>query len=387
MSLAPPPNSPAPTNEVGRWDAGADGRWYENPGYTKSKQAIDPGIQHQTVNGMEGYGKQYTAAQGNADEAQKYNATTWKAKSEGGYEDQLTNKVLGAYASISGNPAIRSALANPAVTAQFRRQPSESYDDWMGRLSAALPGFGYQTTTGEIAQRNSPLDKDQDAQSYIKFASAKNAGGLTPIEQEQADETAKVGKTKQAIQDFINEMNAPLDANHPEVQKLMNIVGDKASTDARLRGINGPLAVANTTQQSANALGQYNTERRGLAAGLLQNQEATNYRDQQTKKEDLQRNFANQYQGWNDTTGLGEANKNNHGAGMAAGGALGAGIGTSAGTAIGAGIGSMFPGVGTALGGAVGGGLGGLIGRGVGAGIGSSQGGTTLHETGYTGLG
>lgn len=68
----------------------------------------------------------------------------------------------------------------------------------------------------------------------------------------------------QRIKAFLDMMNAPLDMNDPYVKSVLQGTTNAASSDARLRGVGGPMSVANTQGHVANALTGLDMQRKGM---------------------------------------------------------------------------------------------------------------------------
>jgi hypothetical protein len=157
------------------------------------------------------------------------------------------------------------------------------------------------------------------------------------------------------LQAFIDEINRPLDLNDPYTQQILNAANNSASNNARLRGIDGPLSVANSQQAVAGAAAGLDMQRRGMGLQALEGLSGRNLGLGQ-----LGLGYANLHEGGrqfdaNMQYQMGQDQYNSQlGTGQAWGGAIGTGLG-ALGFLGGPVLGGALMGVGGSLGAGIGG--------------------------------
>lgn len=163
--------------------------------------------------------------------------------------------------------------------------------------------------------------------------------GPQPVEQVQEPEQDAMDRE---LQEFIKHM-MELDPNDPEVQQAQQMGVNIANRQARLRGINGPLAVTGAQDAGLKALNPLRQFRQGLASqamGLRNNRDISL---RQLAENARQFDYShNPSQDNGQAIGAIAGGLLGGGIGAFAGGPMGAGIGLSAGSQLGGGVGGLF---------------------------------------------
>lgn len=211
-----------------------------------------------------------------------YSQEEYNALKTGPYEDGLLKRLFRAYSNapertgylatpygtlkgkggsgLSGHDYVNTALDEEAYRGQFKMQPGDSMQDWLNRLERHFPGitFTYQKE----------LLNDPEAQRYLQ-QSAPNAKGLTPEDEARIAREKERAETMAKIKEFSARLLAPIDTNDPEVKQLMNMASGRALDDARMRGIEGPMSIANSEQGMQGALNNLAMQRKQLGLEAL----------------------------------------------------------------------------------------------------------------------
>lgn len=208
---------------------------------------------------------------------------------------------------------------------------------------------------GEAAARQEMM-RAYAAASDGEVAFRRNWYDTRGERQKASAEKSDQDRTDALIDAFYKRMTRPLDMYDPEVQRISKLVGDAASSraqdQARLQGVEGGLAVANTEQAVSNAvtpaLAGLQSERNQMALNALsmKNQRGLNMAqlNQQAAQSDLAYRTAMQEKQRQEALASGQT------WGSIIGGGLGA-LGLFAGPAVGAATMSAGAGLGGAIGG------------------------------------
>ncbi len=154
------------------------------------------------------------------------------------------------------------------LQAHVMPRSTETFEAWRARVDAAMPGFSTFAMSSPDWQRfrnmsfpaNAPGGKTHDEWSQTGM------GGTNPQD--------PMAATRSKIAEFAAALSSPLDPNDPEMQAIMRTASSRASDQARLQGVQGPMSVANSEQSMNNAGAGYNMQRKqlGLQALGLQGQ-------------------------------------------------------------------------------------------------------------------
>lgn len=333
-----------PSNEPGRWLQGSDGQWYENPGYTGGR----------TVAQTDPEGAKTVVA-----EQRRPNGLTlesFNAKQSSGFDDKLLQRLFNRYTNIKGyswgNGAVfhdyaKSVLSDPAYAQQFKRRPMEDYNSWISRIDKTFPGI-------MLAADMENMRHDPEVQDYFSFDNQKGPDGLTAAEAQSVKEQKERQATLDQIKAFADSLLRPLSMEDPEVRNIMTMTRGAVQDDARNRGIEGPLSIANSEQATLGQLGQYNTQRQQLGLQALQYKDQSQLQEGQRKMGLSQAQWeadagaaiqrhANETGPYKTIGGLGGAAIGGVG-GFFAGGPAGAAAGASAGFNVGSGLGGVAAG-------------------------------------------
>jgi len=234
------------------------------------------------------------------------------AQAPGGYEDRLLRDIFTAYrdnsalrakyrgflgnfsgANVFGHDFANDvATGNQEVTNQYRKRSGETQDQWIRRLEQDFQGIRFVV-------KDKGLLGDQKFQDFFKYDTELNDQGQTSAEAARAAEEAKRTQTMKEIEDFASSLLTPLSDSDPEVQRLSQLASSRASSQARLQGVQGPMSVANTEQAVSGALGGYNMDRKQLAMQALSNKH-------NAQVGQFQQQQALARQKWEDQVGLAE---------------------------------------------------------------------------------
>ncbi len=296
----------------------------------------------------------------------------YTAQSSGNYIDEFTSRAFTNYIAkrdawrkenmqkypIGGGPPdpygrggngvfndfAKSAVTDKAYREQFKKRPEESLDQWKARVSMEFQGF-------DVAFDSSDLATDPEAMKFFGYTT-KGPEGKSPAQIEAEKIAEEERKTREEIRAFSDSLKIPLSADDPQVKHILGITQQSVSNQARLRGIEGPMAIGAMTQSTNNQLLDYNKDRESRYFSALQYKDASQLRDGQARD-------AARYGEWQAEAGAAQQRAANSplpmilgGAGAAVGGVAGffgggfnpatAAMGASAGWGLGRGAGTAL---------------------------------------------
>jgi hypothetical protein len=104
---------------------------------------------------------------------------------------------------------------------------------------------------------------DRTKQFYAARAAAKPQAPVAPGVASEDDPIS------QSMKQFYDHLNSPLDMNDPYVAQILQGVQNRAGDAARLRGIGGPMSIANSQQAMTNAAVSMDQEKKAMALQAL----------------------------------------------------------------------------------------------------------------------
>ncbi len=174
------------------------------------------------------------------------------------------------------NDYAQSAVTDKGYREQFNKKPGETLADWKARLTLEFPGF-------DLAFDSSDLATDTEANKYFAFTENKGVGGKTPEQIAAEKVLEEEEKTRGEIRAFSDSLKTPLSADDPQVKHILNITSQGVSDQARLRGIEGPMAIGAMQQSTNNQLLDYNKDRESRYFTALQYKDASQLREGQAR--------------------------------------------------------------------------------------------------------
>ena len=243
---------------------------------------------------------------------------SWSPEMSNSYRDeQLSRDVSDLFRSFIKSPYrpptsgggffgfdyVKHAANNYDYRQEFLPEPNETEAQWLARLEDKFPGF--RAYVLDETNRSGTGPTMLNLRKHVFKGSTPGAGGLSPgmqAAQDEADKTksleTKREETITKIREFAASLKEPLKMDDPEVKNIMDLTSYATERAARLRGIEGPLSLANTQQAMSGALGNINVARTGLygdALGFQNDAEAGQLQEHlgglERRRQDLQKTW------------------------------------------------------------------------------------------------
>ena len=174
--------------------------------------------------------------------------------------------------SFFGFDYVRHAADDADYRTKFLPAAGEDYNTWVSRVDREFPGF--RSHLEEKAKTGDPTINRLMNNQFVHITAQK--GGVsqqTAAEMAEAEKTKKIETDRQStidkIREFAETLKKPLTLEDPEVQNIMQMTSYATQNEARRRGVEGPLSLANTQQAMAGGLSMMNKDRNAQYMGAL----------------------------------------------------------------------------------------------------------------------